>query len=398
MQLKQFIALALFAICFQNLTYSQEANTETKKEPEKETVEGREKIKVDLLANYYDQDGDHSPVTGGTGTEDQQVIAPVIIVNIPIKKRNILDINVGIDNISSASTDKIDGATSSPSSQDTRVHANVWYTRKLNDMRHSFGIMGGFSAEYDVRSIQAGLRYTFQTLDQNQEVNFTVQVFNDTWDLIYPLELRPNIADGTLQSLDDDTRQSFNFSVNYSSVLTKNLQGSITADITQQSGLLSTPFHRVFLDDGTTDIERLPDSRLKIALGLRLNYFFNDYFTTRFFLRTYFDDFGINAYSAECEIPIKINNHFMFAPFYRFYTQTAADYFYPDLADASSEFHTADYDLSEFNSNLFGLHFKYTTLWSAAFAIDSIDLRFSRYSRDDGLDANSISIGFSTSF
>lgn len=401
MQLKTWSYLLILLFNITPFVFAEETVPE-KEDAEKATVESKEKIKIDFLFNYYDQDGDHSPVTGGKGTEDQQVMAPVIIINIPFKKQNILDINIGLDQISSASTDKIDGATSSPSSEDSRVHANVWYTRKLSDPRQSLSFMGGFSKEYDVTSVQTGFRYVFQTLDQNQEFNITTQFFQDTWSLIYPLELRPDLADKSLAPLSDDTRQSINLSLSFSSVFNQNLQGSITVDITQQQGLLSTPFHRVYLDNSTTDIERLPDSRLKLALGLKLNYFINDYLTTRFFYRIYQDDFGILANSFELEIPVKLNQRFQIAPFYRYYMQSEADYFAPyQENDAGSEFHTSDYDLSEFNSHLFGLHFKYTTLWNPFFksyGIDSFDFRISRYNRDDGLDANSISFGFSSSF
>ena len=82
--------------------------------------------------------------------------------------------------------------------------------------------------------------------------------------------------------------------------------------------------------------------------------------------------------------------------------QTESDYFAPYGENRSnSEFYTSDYDLSEFNSMLFGANFKYITLWSPLFksyAIDSFEFRFSHYNREDGLDANSISFGFSSSF
>lgn len=394
MQLKT-ITLIFVSLLVSAYLFSQEVEKD-------KVVEKEEPMKIDFLFNYYDQDGDHSPVTAGKGTESQQVIAPVIILHIPFKKLNILDINVGLDNISSASTDKIDGTTSSPSSNDTRVHANIWYTRKLKDSGHSLGAMLGFSREYDVASIQGGARYSYLTEDGNQEFTSTLQVFQDSWSLIYPLELRPDLLDKTLTPLPDDARLSINFSNNFSTVINKNLQGSITLDVTQQSGLLSTPFHRVVLNDATTDIERLPDSRLKIALGARLHYYINDYLASRFFYRFYWDDFGISAHTLELELPIKLHKKFELAPFFRYYMQTEADYFAPyGENNSNNEFYTSDYDLSEFNSLLFGLNFKYNTLWSPLFksyAIDSFEFRFSHYNREDGLEANSFSFGFSSSF
>lgn len=395
MQLK-FIIITFFVFFMTAQLFSQEAD-QNKVIAEKESPR-----KIDFLFNYYDQDGDHSPVTGGKGTESQQVIAPTIVLHIPFKKLNILDINIGLDNISSASTDKIDGTSSSPSSNDTRVHTNVWYTRKLKDSGHSVGFMLGFSKEYDVASIQGGARYSYLTADGNQEYTSSIKIYQDSWQLIYPIELRADLSDNTLMPLQDDTRLSVNFSNTFSTVINKNLQGSATLDITQQSGLLSTPFHRVYLNDTTTDIERLPDTKLKIALGLRLHYFINDYLTSRLFYRYYWDDFGISAHTFEVELPIKLHKKFEIAPFFRYYMQTEADYFAPYGENSSnSEFYTSDYDLSEFNSMMFGLNLKYNTHWSPFFksyAIDSFEFRFSHYNREDGLDANSFGFGFSSSF
>jgi hypothetical protein len=71
-------------------------------------------------------------------------------------------------------------------------------------------------------------------------------------------------------------------------------------DLVQQDGLLSTPFPRVYFSDIADsfienfqladDIERLPDSRLKIAVGGRLNYYINETFVVRTFYRYYTDD------------------------------------------------------------------------------------------------------------
>ena len=43
-----------------------------------------EDVTIDFLFNYYEQDGNHSPVTGGQGTESLTNTAPSLLVNIPI--------------------------------------------------------------------------------------------------------------------------------------------------------------------------------------------------------------------------------------------------------------------------------------------------------------------------
>ena len=98
---KILISLLMFSIA-----YSQE-NQEENAKP----------IEVDFLINYYQQDGNHSAVTGGEGTEELTNAAPMIIVNIPIGDNN-LSLNGGIDVYSSASSDNIDPEVSGASKGD----------------------------------------------------------------------------------------------------------------------------------------------------------------------------------------------------------------------------------------------------------------------------------------
>ena len=57
--------------------------------------------------------------------------------------------------------------------------------------------------------------------------------------------------------------------IGYAQVINQRLQLLLSAEAIYMTGLLSTPFHRVyFADQNKPDIERLPDNRLKIPLSL----------------------------------------------------------------------------------------------------------------------------------
>jgi hypothetical protein len=148
------------------------------------------------------------------------------------------------------------------------------------------------------------------------------------------------------------------------------------------------------------DIERLPDSRFKIPIGARFNYYLNESVTVRTYYRFYTDDWGLTSHTASLEIPIKFGlGKFTFYPNYRFYKQTEADYFAPfDEHLSTSEFYTSDYDLSKFNSHQYGLGFKYTDVFTKFkifnFGLKTFDLRYSYYDRSDGLKSSIISAGF----
>ncbi len=73
MQLR-FIYLAVFSI----LTTISVAQDSTK------TSINLDDVEISFLTSYYIQDGNHSPVTGGIGTEKLTNIAPSIVLNVPI--------------------------------------------------------------------------------------------------------------------------------------------------------------------------------------------------------------------------------------------------------------------------------------------------------------------------
>ncbi|WP_439883284.1 DUF3570 domain-containing protein [Pontibacter sp. MBLB2868] len=357
---------------------------------------------VNILASYYTQDGNHSPVTGGIGTEELTDVTPTIIVNVPMDTVTNLLVNFGMDFYSSASTDNIDFNVSSASSSDTRTHINVGLSRRNSLSRVTKSITVGGSNEYDYNSVSLAASWAKESADGNREVSFAGQVFFDKWKIIYPIELRGR------DWVDTDKRQSFNFSANVAQVINRRLQVSLSADLVYQTGLLSTPFHRVYVEEQAEPlVEKLPDSRLKLPVGLRANYYLSDLLTARMFYRFYVDDWGIVGSTAEVELPFKLGPFFSIYPFYRFHTQTAADYFAPFKEHSlSQEFYTSDYDLSDLTSNKVGLGVRYSPLFGVAkfglpfsshdTKLKSIELRASQYWRSDGLKAFLIStdLGF----
>jgi len=206
--------------------------------------------------------------------------------------------------------------------------------------------------------------------------------------------------------------------------LNKNAQFSVFFDVVQQKGWLGNPMQRVYFADVNNfyignassipnytsstnkdvfqladDIERLPNSRFKIPVGIRLNYYLTEMFTLRTYYRYYTDDWGIKSHTAEIELPIKLFDKFTFYPSYRYYSQTAADYFAPYEENLStSEFYTSDYDLSEFNATQYGFGLSYTDIFAKShiwkLGLKTIDLKYNDYKRDTGLHAGIISAGF----
>ncbi len=110
----------------------------------------------------------------------------------------------------------------------------------------------------------------------------------------------------------------------------------LVGDVISQNGYLPLPFHRVYFADGSVHQEKMPDTRLKIPLGITASYFLGDNLIIRAYYRYYTDDWSLRAHTADLEIPVKLPQAFSVSPFYRYYTQGGTKYFKPDGE------HTAD--------------------------------------------------------
>jgi hypothetical protein len=118
----------------------------------------------------------------------------------------------------------------------------------------------------------------------------------------------------------------------------------------------------------------------------------------RSYYRYYFDDWGITSQTFQLEVPIKIGLNLSFYPSYRFYMQTAADYFAPYEEHLSTEmYYTSDYDLSDYHAHQLGLGLKYTDPLLkkkiSLFALKSVSFQANHYYRVNGLKAMLFSAG-----
>ena len=417
--MKKVIVLLAPTLLFMVLTtYAQDTNQEYKQR----VLESSE---IDFLSSYYSQEGDNAAVTGGRGTEELTDATASVIVTIPLNDDDILTVDAGISAYTSASSSNVnpfDGstngdpfiATTGASRSDTWVNFTGTYTHNSDDRNNIWSARLSVSSEYDYFSMGFGGSYAKLFNEKNTELNLNANVYLDKWKIIYPIELRPFTENGigefrsseitgntnytpNFTELDNSNRNSYSVGLGLSQILHKNLQGLISVDVIQQRGLLSTPFQRVYFQDISDafvenfqladDVERLPDSRFKIALGGRLNYFLSSTISLRSYYRYYGDDWGISSHTASVEIPIKLSDKFTLYPSYRYYRQTNSDYFAAhEQHFSSSMFYTSDYDLSRYKANQIGLGISYTDIFTklrvSKIGLKSIDFKFYNYDRD----------------
>ncbi len=348
-------------------------------------------------------------------------------------------------------------ASSGASASDVWGNVSISYAHNSDDRNSIWGAHASVSTEYDYSSLGLGGSFTKLFNEKNTEIGLLAQVYLDQWSPRYPTELDSyveaggNLSSGFFQGIpiwneqgiatvpgEEDNwspvdgfalisakgRNTYSLSLSFSQILSKNAQISLFMDIVQQEGWLSNPMQRVYFKDRPNyyighpesipiytsksntevfqladDIERLPSTRFKTPIGLRFNYYINEMLTVRTYYRYYFDNWGMTAHTANFELPIKLSDRFTVYPTYRYYTQTAIDYFAPFEEHLSTDsYYTSDYDLSAFDANQYGLGIIYTDIFTKfhlwKLGLKSIDLRFSQYDRSTGLKASIISGGF----
>jgi len=321
-----------------------------------------------IVSSYYHQNGNHSAVTGGIGTEKLMDVS--VAFDIKLSKydkkyrKHSLDIGIGVDHYTSASSDKIDPTTiSSASHADTRIYPSLNWTMENDRRKTTFGAGASVSVEFDYTSLGMNAQFAKTTNNKMGEFAVNVQAYLDNVKIILPIELRQS-GSQTGHHHDDNyptvSRNSFSADLSYSQIINRNFQMMFLAGIIYQHGYLSLPFHRIYFKDGAggTDadaIEKLPNNRVKIPLGVRANYFLGDRFILRGFYRFYYDTWKLNAHTFNLEFVYKITPFYSITPFYRFHIQSAIAYFAPKGEHLSSEtYYSSNYDLSAFNSHFFG--------------------------------------------
>ena len=409
-----YIIVILFGIS----GFSQEPPTTYKKRV-------LETSELETLFSYYSQDGPNAAVTGGEGTEELTDATSTIVLKMPLNDDDVLTIDAGISAYTSASSSNInpfDGqgtanafdASSGASRRDVLAYFSPTYSHSSEDRNQLWNAKVYVSAEYDYFSLGFGAGYTRLFNEKNTELSVNGLVYLDSWNPQYPIELRESFGgaapgyDPNFVPFENEGRNSFSLSLTFSQILSKRLQASFTTDLVVQNGLLSTPFQRIYFGDVgdffiedfqlADDVERLPEQRFKVPLGMRLNYYLNDWAVVRTYYRFYYDDWGIRSHTANLEIPLKLGDRFTLYPNYRYYTQTAADYFFEkEEALSTTTFYTSDFDLSQYNAHQYGMGISYKDIFTATrfliFGLKSIDLRFAYYDRSTNLDATILTLG-----
>ena len=384
-------------------------------EPAEYNPRGLHVDEINLVSSYYWQNGDHSAVTGGIGTEKVTDISNGIDLRMvwgdPKVKQNSLTLGLGIDHHTSASAAYVNlSGASNPGG--SRIYPSIDWTTENIKKGSSFGIGAYYYGEYNYQSLGADIHFSQKTVDKNGEFTAKVQAYFDQVKMIYPSEFIPTTTTTVVTSASGTTseegeranipsrpRNTYSASLGYSQIINSRMQVMFLVDGVAQNGYLGLPFHRVYFNTGKDTIEHLPSNRFKLPVGVRLNYFLGDNIILRSYYRYYMDSWGIRSNTIGLETAIKITPFFSISPFYRYYDQTAAKYFAPYEAHSpTDQYYTSNYEYAQFHANFYGVGFRIAPPkgvlgWQS---LHDMELRYGHYSQTTNLTSNvvSLSLGF----
>jgi hypothetical protein len=381
---------------------------------------------VNLVSSYYNQDGNHSAVTGGIGTEKVTDFSNGLDLKFSWygqpKHKNTLLFGLGVDHHTSASAAYVSTSGASKVGG-SRIYPSFDWTIENEIKGSSFGIGSYYSGEYNYKSLGADLHFSQKTNDKSGEFGIKLQAYLDHVTLIYPSEFIPqptvSVSSGptyittasgnrvlsgsggqsSSPSIPTSPRNTYTASMSYSQMINSRLQVMFLADLVSQNGYLGLPFHRVYFTNKKDSIEKLPSSRFKLPLGFRANYFLGDNIIFRSYYRYYMDNWGSHSNTANLEVVFKITPFLSISPFYRYYDQTASKYFAPYQAhNLSDQYYTSNYEYAKFNSQFFGAGFRVAPPngvlgWQG---LHDVEIRYGHYSQNTNLvsDVISIALGF----
>lgn len=167
-------------------------------------------------------------------------------------------------------------------------------------------------------------------------------------------------------------------------------------DVSRLSGFQNNPYRAVYVA-GLPRLEKHPSERLRLAGYAKLNTYLRPARASLWLdYRLYGDDWGILSHTVGLKFHQTLSKRLMIRYRYRFYTQTAADFYrrnYPVL----TAFYTEDYKLEPFNSHLFGFMISYALEPLAAklplFAQSALDLKYERFFTSNNFTANIYQFG-----
>jgi hypothetical protein len=332
---------------------------------------------VDSAVAYYHEDG------------RIQAVEPVVDVAKVFADGQTLNLDVTFDSLSGASPN---GALPSRAAQTfaspsgKRQHAYTTAPGQLpadpdyQDDRIAVGgnwtvpftrvdqvsIGGKLSGEDDFYSatVNASIAHDFN--DKNTTVSFGI---DNEFDSIHPIGGAPvpgsdyELAEKQTAS---KTKDGVGVLLGVTQVMSRNWLSELNISIDRFHGYLNDPYKITSIINsagGTTgyEYERRPDQRTRKSAYWENRVAWSTQISTALSLRYMSDDWGVRSDTAQLHLRLSMSNRYRYIePTFRWYRQTAADFYLPFITDAEKSttgYQSSDARLGSFNALTYGVKY-----------------------------------------
>lgn len=283
--------------------------------------------------------------SGGGVTID----GPSVLVRKGFKEKFSLSANYYVDNVSSAS---IDVELSASKYQEERTETSVGFDYLNNKSLVSVAVSRSEENDYEAESFH---------------FNVTQDFFGDlsTLSLGYSRG-----ADKVFRNDDSDLNETVDrhhFRFGLTQVITRNIIVSANYEGISDEGFLNNPYRQVrFFDPADPNNFRLeaevyPRTRTSDAFALGAMFYLPYRAAVKLKARYFTDDWGIDANTFELGYKHPLKDRWVLESHYRYYDQTAADFFSDIFPSANfQDFKARDKELSTFGSHSIGVGLSYS--------------------------------------
>ncbi|MGH7725934.1 MAG: DUF3570 domain-containing protein [Candidatus Eiseniibacteriota bacterium] len=212
-------------------------------------------------------------------------------------------------------------------------------------------VRGGTSVSYYISS---ETDYLGQQLAASHNKSFMDEKWNASvggsygWDRIEP------VADDDTNT-GADTKTTLHWNVVGTRVVSPTMLLRMGVEYNLVSGLQHNPYRNVYAG-GTNVPERHPDHRSRSDVFVRFNKYMNNRSSAKLSYRLYGDDWGIISHEVGARLSQYVRRGLFASYEYRWYTQSAADFYRPEYETTSGVdgYLSGDYRMAELASHLFG--------------------------------------------
>jgi hypothetical protein len=284
-------------------------------------------------------------------TDHTQIYAPRVHAGARLGESGGLDATYAIDSWTGASIDVVTAATKAIHEIRRETTAGAYY--EFKDVTISGGYR--YSGENDYWSNGGVATISTDLADNNATLGLSVLGSMDT------------IAKSGDVAATKRPTDSLGVRATYSQVLDPKTVIQFAAESVRLTGMLSSYYRYVGFENrgmcygsGIDCIrESHPHERLRTALSLKIKRALGDRVSAGLDFRHYFDDWGVMSETVSPDLSVLVGDHGTFSIGYRYYTQSAADFYhviYTGRPEAYKYF-TRDRKLSPMYSHRLGLEY-----------------------------------------